>query len=246
MRLESYFQNPWHQDILATIMTFALALTWLRFMDGLAHRGVIGQKLSRKIIHIGTGPIFLLCWFLFSSQPAARFLASLVPLATTIQFFLVGIGWMDDPAAVKAMTRNGDRREILKGPLYYGIIFVLCTIIFWRNSPVGILALMIMCGGDGLADIFGRRWGKVKLPFGSEKSWRGSIAMFIGGFVFAFSYAALFNQLGYFEPPLNLGYAVGTIALISLITTIVEAFPLQDIDNITTTTAAIISGLLLL
>src|SRR3990170_299244 len=138
MWLDPFFTSDWLQDLLATILTFAVALGWLRLMDALAHRGWIEQRLSRKIIHIGTGPLFVLCWNLFSAAPAARWLAALVPFAITAQFFAVGMGWMKDPAAVQAMTRHGDPREILRGPLYYGIVFVLCTILFWRHSPVGI------------------------------------------------------------------------------------------------------------
>ncbi len=164
MWLSSFFTNDWAQDIVATLITFAVALAWLRLMDTLAARGVFAQAISRKLIHIGTGPIFVLCWPLFSPQPAARFLAALVPLAITAQFVLVGAGVIKDPAAVKAMSRTGDRREILRGPLYYGIVFVVCTLAFWRTSPVGILALMLMCGGDGLADLVGRKWGTAKLP----------------------------------------------------------------------------------
>ena len=37
-----------------------------------------------------------------------------------------------------------------------------------------------MCGGDGLADIVGRRYGSAKLPFNHSKSWVGSLAMFTG------------------------------------------------------------------
>ena len=159
MWLSSFFTNVWAQDIVATLITFAVALAWLRLMDTLAARGVFDQAISRKLIHIGTGPIFVLCWPLFSPQPAARFLAALVPLAITAQFVLVGAGVIKDPAAVKAMSRTGDRREILRGPLYYGLVFVVCTLVFWRTSPVGILALMLMCGGDGLADLGGTQVG---------------------------------------------------------------------------------------
>lgn len=39
----------------------------------------------------------------------------------------------------------------------------------------------LMCGGDGLADIIGRRFGSgAKLPHNSNKSWAGSAAMFTG------------------------------------------------------------------
>jgi len=54
------------------------------------------------------------------------------------------------------------------------------TTLFWRISPVGIMVLSLMCGGDGLADIVGRRYGSAKLPFNAKKSWIGSLAMFTG------------------------------------------------------------------
>ena len=246
MWLESFFSNAWHQDLIATLITFAIALTWLRIMDALAHRGLIEQRLSRKIIHIGTGPLFVICWNFFSAGIQARFLAALVPLAITFQFFLVGIGVMQDEAAVEAMTRTGDRREILRGPLFYGIVFVICTLLFWRESPVGIVALMLMCGGDGLADIIGRRWGKAKLPFNARKSWAGSAAMFLGGWVFALGFVALFNGLGVFQPVLDMVSVSLSITLIALAATIVEALPLRDIDNLTTTAVAVLLGIFIL
>ena len=246
MWLSPFFPNTLTQDIVATLVTFMLALSWLRAMNTLAHWGLLEQKLSRKLIHIGTGPLFILCWNLFSEGPQARYLAALTPLMITLQFFAVGIELIKDPAAVQAMTRNGGPREILRGPLYYGIVFVICTLIFWRSSPVGILALMLMCGGDGLADIVGRRLGTHKLPFNPNKSWAGSIAMFCGGFVFGFGALALFNAFGNFQPPLNLLTTAGGVGIIALMATVVEAMPFPDIDNLTLTVVATVLGLGLL
>ena len=242
MWLDPFFPNKTLQDIVATIITFVVALAWLRLMDALAHRGLIEQKLSRKLIHIGTGPLFVLCWNLFSAQWSARWLAALVPLAITVQFVLVGIGVLKDEAAVKAMTRTGNPREILRGPLYYGLVFVVCTVIFWRHSPIGLLALMLMCGGDGLADVVGRRWGRAKLPFNPGKSWAGSAAMFVGGFAFAFGFVALFNAFGNFSPPLDLTRTAFVLAVIALVATAIEALPFPDVDNITLTLAAVVLG----
>ncbi len=242
MWLDSYFSNKIIQDSVAAVITLAVALGFLRAMDALAHRELTDQKLSRKIIHIGTGPLFLLCWNLFSAEAWARYAAALVPLAITAQFVAVGFGLIKDDAAVKAMTRHGDPKEILRGPLYYGLVFVICTVLFWRTSPAGILALMLMCGGDGLADVVGRRFGQAKLPFNADKSWAGSAAMFAGGFLFAFAFAALFNALGYFQPPLDSTRAAGVIALITLVATAVEALPFRDIDNMTLTAVAAVLG----
>ena len=93
------------------------------------------------------------------------------------------MGVVKDEASVKAMSRTGDRREILRGPLYYGIMFILLTIFFWKENPVGIVALMMMCGGDGLADMTGRRFKSAKLPHSPEKSVAGSLGVFFGGWI---------------------------------------------------------------
>ena len=72
------------------------------------------------------------------------------------------------------------RQELLRGPLFYVLIMTAVTVAFWRDSPVGMMVLSLMCGGDGLADIVGRRFGTAKLPYNRAKSWAGSLAMFAG------------------------------------------------------------------
>lgn len=231
-------------NLFVTGVVLAAAVGWLRLMDALAHRGLLPQTLSRKLIHTGTGPLFVLSWPLFGQTPSARVWAALIPLAIALQFAAVGLGWIEDKAAVAAMTRHGEPREILRGPLYYGVSFVVCTLVFWRSSPVGILALMILCGGDGLADIFGRRWGKHKLPFGSQKSWVGSGAMFLGSLTFSLAMLAWFGAMGYFAFSLE-WVLVLKVSVIALVATLVEALPFEDIDNLTLTATGVGLGLFL-
>lgn len=79
-------------------------------------------------------------------------------------------------------THSGDRGELLRGPLYYVLVLVGVTAVFWRTHPAGLVAVSLVCGGDGLADIVGRRWGgSNKLPWNGDKSWAGTLAMFGGG-----------------------------------------------------------------
>ena len=163
-----------HNNLIALLLTFTIALTWLRLNDFAAHRGWVSSHLSRKIIHMGTGPVFVLCWLLFDEAAISRWLAALVPFAITVQFALVGSGVIRDPAAVQAMSRSGDRSEVLRGPLFYGVVFVLLTLLYWKGSPIGIVALMLMCGGDGLAELIGYRFGKAKIPWNRGKSWRST------------------------------------------------------------------------
>lgn len=229
-------------NIIAALVTFVISLIFLRSMDFIAHRGWIDSKLSRKIIHIGTGPLFVLCWFLFQDTPDARWWAALVPLAITIQFTLIGFGILKDEASVKAMSRTGDPKEILRGPLYYGIMFVALTIFYWKDSPIGIIALMMMCGGDGIADIVGRKFNSAKLPWSREKSIAGSIAVFIGGFVMSAIIIFIYVNAGVFSGTIN-NYLL-PITVMALAGTIIESLPYKDIDNITMTVASVLAGYL--
>jgi phytol kinase len=227
-------------SILAVILTFAVALAFLRLMDYFAHRGWIESRLSRKLIHIGTGPIFVLCWLFFPDAPEARWLAALVPFAITLQFALVGLGIMKDEASVKAMSRTGDRREILRGPLFYGLMFVLLTILFWKDSPVGMTALMIMCGGDGIADLVGWRFPSSRIPYSPQKSLAGSLGVFIGGWLLSAFILAIYMGAGVFAGPFS-AYLL-PLTIIALVSALVESLPYKDVDNITVTVTAAIFG----
>lgn len=228
--------NPY----IATFLTFAMAIAFLRFMDFLAHRGVIESKLSRKFIHIGTGPIFVLCWLMFPDVPTARYLAALVPLLITVQFLLVGLGVIKDQAAVQAMTRAGNPTEILRGPLYYGIVFVVLTVLYWKDSPIGITALLMMCGGDGVADIVGRRVKSPKLFWSPEKSLAGSLSVFAGGALLTALILSIYVSRGIFAAPFTM-YLL-PITWIALGAMLVESLPFKDIDNITLTVVSALLG----
>jgi phytol kinase len=226
--------------ILSTVLTFTFALAFLRLMDFFAHRGWIESRLSRKLIHIGTGPIFVLCWLMFPDTPISRWLAALVPFAITAQFALVGLGIMKDEASVKAMSRTGDRREILRGPLYYGIMFVTLTIIFWKDSPVGMTALMIMCGGDGIADMVGRRFNTNKLPYSPNKTIAGTISVFVGGWLLSAFVLGIYALTGNSAQPF--GVHILPLTIIALVSALIESLQFKDIDNITVTLTAAILG----
>lgn len=227
-------------NYIALALTFAIALGFLRLMDFFAHRGWIESKLSRKLIHIGTGPIFVLCWFFFDDAPSARWLAALVPFAITVQFALIGFGVIKDKASVDAMSRTGDPKEILRGPLYYGIMFVVLTLIYWKDSPIGIVALMMMCGGDGIADIIGRKFASAKLPWSKEKSVAGTISVFVGGFVFSTLMLFIYVTAGVFSGTItNYLLPITTIAFVGAI---IESLHYKDIDNISMTLASALVG----
>jgi len=230
-----------NNNLLALLITFLIAFLWLAFCKFLSQKGLVSSSTSRKIVHIGTGPIFVLCWLLFSETISARWLASLVPLLITVQFIFAGIGIIKDERIIKSLSRSGDPKEILKGPLYYGIVFIIITILFWRYSPIGIVALMILCGGDGIADLVGSRWGKhYPIPWSKSKSLVGSLGMFMGGLIFSFTILAIFISAGFFQ--LSLLETLSKLLIVCISTTIVESLPFDNIDNVSVPITAIIIG----
>ncbi len=219
--------NPY----LALVLTFAIALAFLRLMDAIAQRGWLSSRMSRKWIHIGTGPIFVLCWLLFPALPISRYLAALVPLLITAQFALVGLGLWRDEAAVQAISRSGDRREMLRGPLFYGLAFVALTVLFWKDSPIGIIALMFLCGGDGIADLIGRRWRSPRWPWNSQKTLAGSLGVLLGGLALTFLILAVYIREGVFPGPIE---AYGwPLLVLGAVAMAVESLPLAEVDNLT-------------
>lgn len=230
-----------NNNLLALLITFLIAFLWLAFCKFLSQKGLVSSSTSRKIVHIGTGPIFVLCWLLFSETISARWLASLVPLLITVQFIFAGIGIIKDERIIKSLSRSGDPKEILKGPLYYGIVFIIITILFWRYSPIGIVALMILCGGDGIADLVGSRWGKqYPIPWSKSKSLVGSLGMFMGGLIFSFTILAIFISAGFFQ--LSLLETLSKLLIVCISATIVESLPFDNIDNVSVPITAIIIG----
>lgn len=67
--------------------------------------------------------------------------------------------------------------------MIYSVVLLLCTVLFFRSSTLGVIAISQMAAGDGIADIIGRKYGKVKWSFAKSKSIVGSAAFVVGGFV---------------------------------------------------------------
>jgi phytol kinase len=138
------------------------------------------------------------------------------------------------------MSRTGDRREILRGPLFYGLAFVAVTLIYWKDSLIGIPALMIMCGGDGTADIVGRRIDSRGLPWSPEKTVAGSLSVFLGGWLLTMFIFAVYVWGGVFGGPVT--RFLLPVTWIALGATLVESLPFKDVDNITLTVASALIG----
>lgn len=232
-------------DTLCSLAVFAGSYAWIRLFDILVQKNLLEQKLSRKLVHISTGILYALVWPMFSVSPSSRFFAVVIPLANVLKLLVYGLGILKDEGLVKSISRGGTSMELLRGPLYYVLVLSLCTLFFWRDSPVGIVALAMMCGGDGIADIVGRRIGGTKLPYNPCKSWAGSISMFIFGFMLSVGFLYYYSSLGFYH--LDWGHVVQNVALISFAATIVESLPISKRldDNLSVPLVSVLLGVAL-
>nr|GMC50085.1 probable phytol kinase 1, chloroplastic [Ipomoea batatas] len=200
------------------------------------------QSLSRKLVHILSGLLFMASWPIFSTSKGARYFASIVPILNCLRLLVNGLRFADDEGLVKSVTREGNPEELLRGPLYYVMVLILCALVFWRESPVGVVSLAMMCGGDGVADIIGRRFGSVKIPYNQQKSWAGSISMFVFGFLISLGMLSYFSALGYFH--LDWIPTIERVAVVSLVATVVESLPTNGAvdDNISVPLVSMITA----
>ncbi|KAL3721891.1 hypothetical protein ACJRO7_034264 [Eucalyptus globulus] len=234
-------QNSVMSDALATAVTGGIILLVCLLFEETAKRGLFDQKLNRKLVHVSVGLVFMLCWPLFSSGHRGALLAATVPGFNIIRMLLVGSGIWKDEATVKSMSRFGDRRELLEGPLYYVLMITFACAYYWRTSPVAIAAICNLCAGDGFADIIGRQFGQHKIPYNPNKSVAGSIAMASAGFLASLGFLSYFSSFGYIQGSWEM---VGGFLMVSFASALVESHPLssQIDDNLTVPLACALVG----
>ncbi|TKW07968.1 hypothetical protein SEVIR_7G340505v4 [Setaria viridis] len=237
-------ENPVVRDAGAAVLTGVAVAVVLRFWEEVASRALLDQKLCRKLVHITVGLVYFLMWPLFSSDDVyAPFLAPLIFVINIVKVTVIGLGVVKDEGVVNSMTRHGDCRELLKGPLYYACAITLTTMVFWRTSPISIAVICNLCAGDGVADIVGRRFGQVKLPHNPEKSYAGSIANFMAGFIASVLFMCYFNIFGFVDKSWAM---VGAFGVVSLAAAAVESLPISTRldDNLTVPLASVLVGAL--
>jgi len=239
-------------DIIATVISIAILLALVQINALMQKKGKISQIITRKFVHIFAGPIFVVTWMLFSGGVVSHYIAVIVPLLFVLQFVAIGTGVMKNESFVDSMSRSGDPRELLEGTLYYAIVMVLMTF-FWfyipstgidNANPTALLIIGCVSGGDGLADIIGRKFGGEK-KFGikgGEKTIIGSIGMLVGSILVSSILVLIFSLE---VPQFNLITLILPIIVVSIVATVVEALSPKGIDNFTIFLAVIFVILIL-
>ena len=118
--------------------------------------------------------------------------------------------------------------------------------LFFRDNLTGVIALSTMAAGDGLADIFGRRFGKNnKWSFSDgSKSIAGSAAFFVGASLCSLGLSAWLISTGAIHVDMGLSEIAMEIIFISLVSAGVELLDVVDDNWSVPITAAVLSSIL--
>ena len=238
-------------DLIATVISIVILLAIVQINAYMQKKGKVSQIITRKLVHILAGPVFVVTWMLFSGEIVSHYVAVIVPLLFVLQFLTIGLGVIKNESFVASMSRSGDPRELLQGTLYYAIVMVLMTW-FWfyvpstgisNANPTALLIIGCISGGDGLADIIGRKFGGKKIGIkGSEKTFIGSIGMLVGSILVSSILVLIFSLE---VPHFNIATLILPIIVVSIVATIVEAVSPKGTDNFTVFLAVIFVILIL-
>lgn len=200
----------------------------LLLAEGLHRFTKADAELTRKVVHIGTGNVILLAWWLD--------IPGWLGIAASILFS--GLTLISYRYPVLASVSGIGRQSW--GTFFYALSIGVLVALFWfQGLPhYAVLGILVMTWGDGLAALIGQRFGKHSyVVWGMLKSWEGSLTMA----VVSFGVSSLI--LGSVEGNHWQTWAISLV--IAGLATGLEAFSMFGIDNLTVPVGSAIAGFVL-
>ncbi|ABW29479.1 diacylglycerol/polyprenol kinase family protein [Acaryochloris marina] len=182
-------------------------------------------EITRKVVHIGTGNVILLAWWLD--------VPTWVGIAASVIFSIVTLLSYRYPILSSV---SGVGRKSL-GTFFYALSIGILIAWFWplKLPQYAAIGILTMTWGDGLAALIGQRFGRHPYQvWGMKKSWEGSLSM--AGVSCLIIYGILWITQG------NITATWISAVAISVIVSTLEAFSKWGIDNLTVPIASAALG----
>lgn len=209
--------SSWTHSLFGQI---AIVLLWLSFVGlcaEIVNRSTPdGNELVRKVVHIGTGNVILLAWWLNTPMWLGVSASILFSEIALISYYI----------PILPNINSIGRKSF--GTFFYAVSIGILVAWFWTigQPKFAAIGILVMTWGDGFAALIGQRFGKHTYRlWDMKKSWEGSAAMAI---------------ISFFVCALILLVTIGNLWQIWLISLIVglsaaalEAFSKFGIDNLT-------------
>jgi phytol kinase len=123
---------------------------------------------TRKIVHIGTGNVILIAWLLKLPTWVGIASAVIAGVAALVSYYV----------PILSGVNSIHRRSF--GTFFYAVSIGIVTAVFWPiDLPYyGVIGILIMSWGDGLAAVIGQKFGRnLYRVWGNKKSWEGTLTM---------------------------------------------------------------------
>jgi dolichol kinase len=114
-------------------------------------------------------------------------------------------------------------KELFTDPTFYGVLSALLCLIFFGRE-ITILAIITLAVGDSLSVLFGKMFGKHKIPWCKSKSVEGSTAFFGFVFIILIIFTSFFPELALMNPLILAFVAAFSGALIETVPTLTDNF----------------------
>lgn len=207
----NYFNNSFYSLIIIFIYLGILVVV----AEALNLLIVDDPELTRKVVHIGSGNVILLAWWLDIATEIIIAAAAIASIIAVTSYFL----------PILPSINSVGRKSL--GTLFYAVSIGVLAAVFWRDYPqYTAIGILVMAWGDGMAAIIGQRFGQhFYQVFDIKKSWEGSLAMALTSFIVT-SWILVVTQA-------NNGQTWLLAILVAVIATALEAVSKLGIDNLT-------------
>jgi phytol kinase len=178
------------------------------------HRFKQDPELVRKVVHIGTGHVLLIAWWLQ--------IPTWLCVSAGVTFTAIALA--SHHTNILPMLNDVGRKTY--GVFYYALSITVLVALLWDHHPqYAVIGVMVMSWGDGMAALIGKRFGKHTFIYmGNKRSLEGSLAMFV---------TSLIVMLGIFASGHSLSARdVGVAIPVAAIAAMLEAFSPGGTDNL--------------
>ncbi|MGV2830520.1 diacylglycerol/polyprenol kinase family protein [Myxosarcina sp. GI1(2024)] len=220
MESTSYLDSLILSDTLGSSLWFPLGLVLIYLAilvllaEGISRFVARDSELTRKIVHIGSGNVILLAWWLNISTTVIIAAAIIAAAIAVVSYFL----------PILPSINSVGRKSL--GTLFYAVSIGVLAACFWQDYPeYTAIGILIMAWGDGMAAIIGRRFGKHTYRVGEiTKSWEGSLTMAVSAFLACLLILSVQSQNWQ-------NWMISSI--VAVVATALETFSMFGIDNLT-------------
>ena len=199
-----------------TIQISAVAI-WLGLVflvSAILRRLKQDPELVRKVVHIGTGNVLPIAWWLH--------IPTWLCVSAGVTFSAIALA--SHYTNILPMIHDVGRKTY--GVFYYALSITILVALLWDSHPqYAVIGVMVMSWGDGMAALIGKRFGThIFVHLGNKRSYEGSFAMFATSLLVILGVFGLTHGIR----SRDLGVAIPVAAIAALL----EAYSPGGTDNL--------------